>query len=120
MCLQINAINTKTIPSQTSFLDNLVSLHPSAIGQCTCVAAVMDTTKDGRLEQLKLTKRPSANKTIRLPSGQITWSTCDRTFSHVRSGVRRLFCGKLLYMQYYLTMPLNSPKLEKFNRQHKS
>lgn len=29
---------------------------------------------------------------IRLPSGQMIWSTCDLTRSQVKSGVRRLFC----------------------------
>lgn len=38
----------------------------------TCVAAVIETTKEGRLEQLRLTSLPSANKIMRLPSGQIT------------------------------------------------
>lgn len=32
----------------------------------------------------------SASNTILLPSGQITWSTCDLTRSQVSSGVRRL------------------------------
>lgn len=34
----------------------------------------------------------SARRTTRLPSGQMTWSTCERTRSHVSSGVRRLVC----------------------------
>lgn len=29
---------------------------------------------------------------MRLPSGQMIWSTCRRTFSQVNSGVRKLFC----------------------------
>ena len=53
----------------------------------------METTNEETDEQLKLTSRPSANRIIRLPSGQMTWSTWERTFSHVRSGVRRLFCS---------------------------
>lgn len=57
-----------------------------------CVAAVIDTTKDGILEHDRFTKRPSASRIMRLPSGQITWSTCDLTFSQVKSGVRKLFC----------------------------
>lgn len=32
----------------------------------------------------------SARRTTRLPSGQMTWSTWERTRSHVSSGVRRL------------------------------
>lgn len=56
----------------------------------TCVAAVIETTNDGMLEHVKFTSRPSAIKIIRFPSGNITWSTCERTFSQVRSGVRRL------------------------------
>ena len=59
--------------------------------QPTWVAAVMETTNDETDEQLRLTSRPSANRIKRLPSGQTTWSTCERTFSHVRSGVRKLF-----------------------------
>lgn len=34
--------------------------------------------------------RTSARRTTRLPSGQMTWSTWERTRSHVSSGVRRL------------------------------
>ena len=52
----------------------------------------METTKEGTLEQVRLTSRPSASRTIRLPSGQMTWSTEDRTRSQVSSGVRREFC----------------------------
>jgi len=33
----------------------------------------------------------SAIRIILLPSGQIIWSTCDRTRSHVKSCVRRPF-----------------------------
>lgn len=36
--------------------------------------------------------RTSASSTILLPSGQMTWSTWERTLSHVSSGVRRLAC----------------------------
>ena len=36
----------------------------------------------------------SASRMMRLPSGQMMWSTWDLTFSHVRSGVRRLACTK--------------------------
>lgn len=36
--------------------------------------------------------RTSASSTILLPSGQMTWSTWERTRSHVSSGVRRLAC----------------------------
>ena len=36
----------------------------------------------------------SARRMMRLPSGQMMWSTWDLTFSHVRSGVRRLACTK--------------------------
>ena len=32
----------------------------------------------------------SARRTTLLPSGQMTWSTCDRTLSKVSSGVRKL------------------------------
>lgn len=40
-----------------------------------CVHVVMDTTKLGTDEQLRLTLRPSASSTIRLPFGQMMWST---------------------------------------------
>ena len=50
-----------------------------------CVQVVMETTKLGTEEQLRLTLRPSASSTIRFPFGQMMWSTCVRTFSHVRS-----------------------------------
>ena len=46
---------------------------------------VMETTKLGTEEQLRLTLLPSASSTIRFPFGQMMWSTCVRTFSHVRS-----------------------------------
>ena len=35
------------------------------------VHVVMETTNDGTDEQDRLTRRPSANKTIRFPFGQI-------------------------------------------------
>mgnify|MGYP006892774974 CR=1 FL=1 len=38
----------------------------------TCVAAVIETTNDGTLEQHKFIIRPSAINTIRFPLGQIT------------------------------------------------
>lgn len=41
----------------------------SSISANAWVADVIDTTKLGILEHDKLTKRPSANKIIRLPSG---------------------------------------------------
>lgn len=37
----------------------------------TCVAAVMETTKLGTDEQERLTRRPSASSTMRLPPGQM-------------------------------------------------
>lgn len=37
----------------------------------------------------------SASRTILLPSGQMTWSTWERTLSQVSSGVRRLACKDL-------------------------
>jgi hypothetical protein len=37
-----------------------------------CVADVTEATNDGTLEQDKLTRRPSANNTILLPSGNMT------------------------------------------------
>ena len=39
------------------------------------VQVVMETTKDGTDEHDRLTLLPSANNTIRLPSGQMIWST---------------------------------------------
>ena len=39
------------------------------------VHVVMETTKEGTDEQDKLTRRPSANRTIRFPVGQMMWST---------------------------------------------
>ena len=50
----------------------------------------METTKLGTDEQDRLTRLPSASSTIRLPPGQMMWSTWLRTFSHVRSCVFRL------------------------------
>jgi len=32
----------------------------------------------------------SASRVIRFPSGQIIWSTCERTFSQDKSAVRKL------------------------------
>lgn len=64
------------------------------VGVPTWVAAEMETTKEGTLEQVMFTSRPSDSNTMRLPSGQITWSTEDRTFSQVSSGVRSEFCAK--------------------------
>ena len=37
-------------------------------------------------------RRTSASSTTRFPSGQMTWSTWERTRSQVSSGVRRLVC----------------------------
>lgn len=37
-------------------------------------------------------QRTSASSTTRFPSGQMTWSTWERTRSQVSSGVRRLVC----------------------------
>ena len=51
------------------------------------VQVVIETTKLGTEEQDKLTLRPSAKSTKRLPLGQIMWSTWVRTFSQVKSWV---------------------------------
>jgi len=39
------------------------------------VQVVIETTNDGTDEQLRLTRLPSASKTMRLPFGQMMWST---------------------------------------------
>ena len=49
--------------------------HDLSFGAPTWVVAVIETTKDGTEEQLRLTRRPSANIMIRLPSGQMMCST---------------------------------------------
>ena len=106
--------------------------------KCTWVAAVIETTNDGRLEELRLARRPcrrrsnlnknrlyfqtiivffiaidlypvkissikfhpppplnvaltSAMSVMRLPLGQIIWSTRERTRSQVNSGALKLF-----------------------------
>ena len=41
----------------------------------TCVQDVMDTLMEGTEDMDRLTRRPSANRMIRLPSGQMMWST---------------------------------------------
>lgn len=43
----------------------------NSISANACVADVTDTTNDGILEHDKFTKRPSANKISRFPSGHI-------------------------------------------------
>lgn len=42
----------------------------------------------------------SASRVTRLPSGQIMWSTCDLTFSHDRSGVRKLPYKNIKHIKY--------------------
>ena len=48
---------------------------PLPISANAWVHVVMETTKDGTDEQDRLTRLPSANKTIRFPFGHIIWST---------------------------------------------
>ena len=45
------------------------------INASACVHVVMETTNDGTDEQDRLTRLPSANKTILFPFGHIIWST---------------------------------------------
>ena len=47
------------------------------------VHVVMDTTKDGTDEQERLTRRPSASKTILFPFGQMIWSTWKMIYNFV-------------------------------------
>ena len=42
------------------------------------VTVVIETTKLGTEEQDKLTRRPSAKRTIRFPFGQMMWSTWSK------------------------------------------
>ena len=56
----------------------------------TWVTAVIETTRLGTELQDRLTLLPSASSTIRLPPGQIMWSTWLRTFSQIRSWVFKL------------------------------
>jgi hypothetical protein len=59
-------------------------LHNLPMSARAWVAVVMDTTKLGTDEQDRLTLRPSANRTILLPLGQMMWSTCG--YIRVRLG----------------------------------
>ena len=45
------------------------------INASACVHVVMETTNDGTDEQDRLTRLPSANKTILFRFGHIIWST---------------------------------------------
>merc|ERR1712181_108602 len=75
---------------ETSALYRPCGALNSSIRARACVAAVMETTKLGTEEQERFTLRPSARSTMRLPLGQMMWSTWDRTFSHTSSLVLRL------------------------------
>lgn len=70
-----------TIRKQSSGKRRPVFPLPRGFGRAACAAAAKP-----------FYECTSARRTTRLPSGQMTWSTCERTRSHVSSGVRRLVC----------------------------
>lgn len=61
---------------------------------------------------LNLSTHTSASKTTRLPSGQITWSTWERTRSHVSSGVRRLAWERKHSERFIYNISLGEEKRE--------
>ena len=54
----------------------------------TCVHELTEVTMLGMEVAARLSSLPSASRTIRLPLLKTTWSTFERTRSHVTSFVR--------------------------------
>ena len=100
---------------KTSFLIGEIGFLQVPIKAKACVQVVMETTKLGTEEQDRFTLRPSAKRTSLFPLGQMMWSTWVRTFSQVKSWVRKdmtsisvLECPMLQTMQPFFILSMCS------------